>query len=341
MTKIKLCILLSCLVYWLVIPCGAHGQTLCPPGTFSVPNDSVTGTTAFTLTKINASGNAVIMATTDTTGYAGVAILNPGKFGSVCLANNGLWPLTVDGTTTAQHYILISNTVGGDGKDSTASTPPISGGDIIGRVQQASTGAASVSMVNLFPPEVLATNPTGAVLGPGSSTAKDIPVYNDASGVVLADPTGAQVVNSTLHASNTFFGAAFSTVSISPVTVATSPTIAINQQVGFHCEGQWSWAGTGAGHNEMQVNASQAPQSIWYTLENWTSQTATKAVPSNTNANLIDGGTGAAGANYKWSLDGYVQWNASTPGTFTLQAATNVGTATLAYPQGAYCTIHP
>src|ERR1700744_1981063 len=110
---------------------GVMGTRAQAPSTFPyiklIPNDPATGTTQFTLTKINASGNAVIMATTDTNGYAGVCISNCGKVGSAGIAFAGLTPLTMDGTGTLLHYIQISSTTGGDGKDTGATTYPTAG----------------------------------------------------------------------------------------------------------------------------------------------------------------------------------------------------------------------
>lgn len=125
-----------------------------------VTNDPAVGTTQFTLTKINASGNAVIMATTDTNGYTGICVSNCGTTGTAWIAFAGYVPLKVDGTTTVQHYIKISPNVGGDGADTGASTYPFGVGSVIGRVQIASTGAGSFSVIDLNP----------ETLSPGSGT---------------------------------------------------------------------------------------------------------------------------------------------------------------------------
>lgn len=141
----------------------AHAQA---PSSFPyvklVPNDTVTGTTQFTLTKINASGNAVVMAPTDTNGYTGVCVSNCGTVGSAWIAFAGIVPLKVDGTTTNQHYILISTSVGGDGHDSGATTyPPAGSGDVIGRIAAPSTSSGSFSMVDLGPEIIPA--PSGTI----------------------------------------------------------------------------------------------------------------------------------------------------------------------------------
>lgn len=329
-----------------IIAVNAHAQLGgCPSGTLPYQNDSATGTTQFTLTKLNSSGLAVIMATTDTTGYLGVAIQNSGTFGSVCVATSGQWPVRMDGTSTVQHYVQISGTTGGDGKDTGSASLPTSGGDIIGRVVAASTGGGAFSMVSMFPPEIQAVNPSGSgVTGPGSSAVNDCVAWNSTVGAVISDPaTGiCQIINGTIHAANTFFNAsAFTSSSVTPSTVMISPSIAAGSTVGFTCYGLWS-TGTAAGHNEMQINASQTPVSIWYALDNYRSATVNTVGASITNATLIDGGSNAvANNNEPWTLTGSIQWNASNPGTFTLQAATNITSATLTVVANAVCSINP
>lgn len=158
---LKTAVLLFVLAFGLSMVPGASAQS---PFPYAKPfqNDPTTGTTQFTLTKINSSGNAIIMATSDTNGYAGVCVANCGKSGTAWVAFSGLVPLIVDATTTIDHYIQISSTTGGDGHDSGATSYPITGGDVIGRVQSASTGAASVSIVDLFAAETVASSSGGA-----------------------------------------------------------------------------------------------------------------------------------------------------------------------------------
>lgn len=126
------------------------GQSL---GTYpyvkAIPNDTSTGTTQFTLTKLTSSGNAVIMATTDTTGYEGICVVNCGTSGTALIAFAGLVPVKMDATSTALHYVLISATTGGDGLDSGATTWPTTNTDVIGQVQAACTGAGCIAMVDL------------------------------------------------------------------------------------------------------------------------------------------------------------------------------------------------
>jgi hypothetical protein len=147
------------------------------PYAYPVPNDPTTGTTQFTLTKVNSSGNAVIMANTDLNGYAGVCVSNCGKSGTAWLTAYGLAPLLIENSSTAQHYVTIGSTTGGDGHDTGATTYPGSGA-VIGRVQ-VGTSAGLAAMVLLFPPEIAAANVIS-----GTPTAHQIGCW--ASGTQIA-----------------------------------------------------------------------------------------------------------------------------------------------------------
>lgn len=125
-------------------------------------NDPTTGTTQFATACTTNTGAAVICPAGATNGYVGVCVSNCGKTGSAWIAFAGSVPLLVDGTTTAQHYVQLSATAG-NGHDSGAATFPTSGADIIGVVLKPSTGAASVSMIDVWAPEI---QPAGA----GSTT---------------------------------------------------------------------------------------------------------------------------------------------------------------------------
>jgi hypothetical protein len=147
----------------LLVALSAHGQA---PSAFPyaklIPNDTAVGTTQFTLTKINSSGNAVIMATADTNGYAGICVDACGNTGSAWISFAGLTPLIMDATATTQHYVKISAITGGDGLDSGAITYPTAGGSVIGRIQAGCSGAACKAMIDLFPAENSTVSAAGA-----------------------------------------------------------------------------------------------------------------------------------------------------------------------------------
>jgi hypothetical protein len=324
----------------------ALGQA-CPQGTIYAPNDSATGTTLYKLAKLNSSGNAVIMATTDTTGYAGVVVANAGTTGIACLAQSGVWPIIMDATSTLQHYVQISSSVGGDGHDTGATTLPTTGGDIVGRIQAASTGSGGTSLMMVFPPEITAAA-SGAVTTPGTTAVDDCVLWGNTTGTSLIDPgvSNCSVIDNTFHSGNTFYSTSYTTNSVSGTTISglTSPTIPINSFVHFRCDGLYSSSSTSA-DVELGVNASQTPQSIWYQAgiaNGITNTNSWKPVNSITNNTLLSGAAPTtANANYNWELNGVIQWNASTAGTFTIQAATSNTAGTITIVTSAACSIFP
>jgi hypothetical protein len=84
----------------------------------------------------------------------------------------------VDGSSTAGHYLQISSSTGGDATD-VGATYPSNSKDVIGRVQTASSGAGSFSVVDLFQGEV--TGPSGSSSS-GGSINKQTANYTIASG---------------------------------------------------------------------------------------------------------------------------------------------------------------
>lgn len=148
-------------MFWPAAPVAAQSPSAFPY-TYPMQNDPTTGTVQFTLTCMTSSGQAIECSGGASNGYRGICVANCGKNGSAWIAFGGTVPLIVDGTTTAQHYIQFGSTAG-QGHDSGASTYPTSGGTVIGQVQTASTGAASVSMVNI--------NPEASAASSGSSGA--------------------------------------------------------------------------------------------------------------------------------------------------------------------------
>ena len=115
-------------IYFLILLLAASfsaAQNFCPTGTYPVPNDTSTGTTLNKTAKLNSGGTGfLVMTTSDTAGYAGVVVAGAGTSGTACLASSGIWPVVVDATTTADHYVTISSTTNGDAKDSGATTYP-------------------------------------------------------------------------------------------------------------------------------------------------------------------------------------------------------------------------
>lgn len=137
---LKLAILLS-----IAFPVALHGQGLAVP----VANATSTGTTVNTLTKLNTTAGAisgVITATTDTGGAIGVCTSGCGTSGTASIAIWGVVPCAFDGTATANDWVQISTSTGGDCHDTGSSTAPTSG-ELLGRVFTGGAGAGLYSLI--------------------------------------------------------------------------------------------------------------------------------------------------------------------------------------------------
>lgn len=119
------------------------------PWVRAFPNDPTTATVQFKAACENASGFATV-CTTSPSAYLGICVQNCGTTGSALIAYAGLVPVIVDATSTLKHYVVVSTSAGGSGTDTAATTYPTSG-ILIGKVQTASTGAASTSYVDITP----------------------------------------------------------------------------------------------------------------------------------------------------------------------------------------------
>jgi|ERR1700722_4754850 len=202
----KRVLVLVCVFLFLALGSRAQSPSAFPYAK-PVPNDTATGTTQFTLTKINSSGNAVIMSSSDVNGFSGVCVSNCGTSGTAWIVFAGLVPLKVENTATVNDYVTIGTSTGGDGHDTGSTSYPASGA-VVGRVQ---TGASSgaTAMVDIFGPEIVASSPAAPTItvanaastgttankltklnGTGSSTAV-IAATTDTKGVVGIVTSGA------------------------------------------------------------------------------------------------------------------------------------------------------
>ncbi len=83
-----------------------------------IPNASSAGTTLNSLAKINSSGQAVITATTDTSGIFGVVVSGAGTAGNATVAQTGQVQCNFDsGGATAGHFVINSTLTAGDCAD--------------------------------------------------------------------------------------------------------------------------------------------------------------------------------------------------------------------------------
>lgn len=125
---------------------GGGGST-----TIQVANDTVTGTTLNTLTKLS-SGKAIIPSTSDDATMVGITSSGAGTTGNATITQLGLASCIFDGAATAGDYVTLSQTVTGNCHDAGSAYPTVR--QVIGRVavNLASTGTGSVY---LFSPEIL------------------------------------------------------------------------------------------------------------------------------------------------------------------------------------------
>lgn len=122
------------------------GCTLAQYPQITVLNDSSVGTTANTLTKINAAGNAIIATTSDIGGLIGVCTSGCGKSGSAMIQLTGLVNLAIDGSTTAGDYVGISASTAGDGHDVGALSANLLLSQKIGKMISTNAGAGTYAV---------------------------------------------------------------------------------------------------------------------------------------------------------------------------------------------------
>jgi hypothetical protein len=171
------------------------------PWVKQIPNDTSTGTTQFK-TACLSSGKAVVCGTGATAGFLGICVQNCTTTGSALIAFAGLVPLVVDGTTTVDHYVWNSPTVAGDGHDSAATSFPTAN-IVIGKVQTASTGAASVSLIDMNT-EIQGVSPSGSGMADPGANGVMTRTSNNISAQAGATAMSAPVLCTTTGSANAF-----------------------------------------------------------------------------------------------------------------------------------------
>jgi len=137
-----------------------------PTNFTSFTNDTVTGTTLNTLTKLKvlAGGSTSIISTAgDTIGVEGITIAGAGISGSSMIQKSGQVLCAFDNSSTALDYIQISGSVNGDCHDTGSTACPTSGGQVIGRALTTTAGPANI-LIDLFGPEVRPCSGTAAAV---------------------------------------------------------------------------------------------------------------------------------------------------------------------------------
>jgi len=262
-----------------------------PTTTLSLPNDTISGTTTNTVTKVSSNGGgaqtAIIATTSDTNGAIGICVSNCGSSGSANIAVFGSASCVFDGGTTVNDYVIMSNSAGGDCHDSGVAPPQYpNSGQVLGRVQFNNAGAGTYT-IDLFPAENRGQLP-----------------------IVASDTTTA------LGAPATIAGSPSSTVVITKAL--TMPSIGCPCRV----DAQWNtfWATTAAGEFAVWVSDG--------TNQFATSSTSTTG--SSTHFGVGGSGsslqTYANGANVTFTLNA----SQDSGGTVTVNTVSGVSAATQA-----------
>ena len=271
-------------------------------------NDTVTGTTANTLTKLTTSGKAIIAATTDTDGIVGVTVRQAGLSGLVQVAIGG-WALCVfDNATTAGNFVGISSTTGGDCHDQGATRQTAT--QTIGR-SLATNGIAGTNLILLQPQF---TNTAGGGSGTvNSGTSGQFAGYSTtgtavsgqanftfSSGTLIAGVTGS--IGGALQMN----GAASGSLTLSPPAAAGSGT-------------QFTFPGANGSSANLLLNQG-SNATAWKALSGDCTITAAGAITCPKSSGTLIGtaafqNTGTAGGNLPF-LNGVNVWsggNSSAP----------------------------
>ena len=148
-----------------IAPCAAN---------FLLANDTGTGTTVNTLTKLTgAPSTAVIAGAGDTGGVVGITVQGAGMSGSALVQQTGISSCVFDNATTAGDYAAISASVAGDCTDIGASAASSLANQLVGRVlvTNASPGTDSIA---LFPPESVVHLPAVVYSTPSAAVTSSI-----------------------------------------------------------------------------------------------------------------------------------------------------------------------
>jgi hypothetical protein len=135
------------------------------PTNFTNFTNGAAGTALNLLSKLAPVGSgttAVSTAITDTGGVEGVVVGGAGTSGIVVIQRTGQVLCVFDGSTTVNDYVQISSTTVGNCHDTGATTYPLAGGQVLGRVLSTNVGAGTY-LLDLFGPEVRAGGLTVAV----------------------------------------------------------------------------------------------------------------------------------------------------------------------------------
>lgn len=210
----------------------AWRDTSVAPLLISRANASSTGTTANLLAKLNASAQAVLAATSDTTGMLGVVVSGAGTTGTAKIATVGTVACVADNSTTVGNFVIIGTSTAGRCRDG-GSTYPTSG-QVLGRwLSAVSAGSSGTVLLFGLGQQGVTTGGSGDVVGPASSTNNNIALFDGTTGKLLKDagkgvPSGAIVGTSDAQ---TLTGKTLDRPIISTHTIASPPSSPTTGQI--------------------------------------------------------------------------------------------------------------
>lgn len=148
---------------------------------YEIANESTTGTNMNLLAKLTgAPAAAVTIATSDTSGIAGVCLANCGMSGNAQLAQSGQAACQFDGGTTAGNYVQPSSLAAGNCHDLGPASP--SSGQVIGRVLT-TNASAGIYPIRMFSSGIEGGAGGGGGAGGASTLASYTTVNSETSGL--------------------------------------------------------------------------------------------------------------------------------------------------------------
>lgn len=247
------------------------------------PNNSVTGTIVTNLAKLDSLGNALLPATSDTSGIVGVVIGGAGTSGNAQIAYSGIASCRFDNAGRIGDYVGISSTVAGNCTDVGQTYP--AHGQVIGRVLSATVDNPTLYSITVFGaaqrdsnPGTLTTINTGAGLTGGPITS------SGTISIANAGVTNAMLQNSsvTVNPGSGLSGGGTASLGGS-ITLSNTGALSFNGRTGSITpqSGDYSFNQISGG-----VSSFQLPSNLVYSTQSNTF-TADQTINGALNANAI------------------------------------------------------
>lgn len=322
-------------------------------GTFTVSNDTGTGTVLNSLAKINTSGNAVIAGTSDTAVPVYIVTAGAGTSGNATLAYGGLITCQMDAAgATIGHFIGTSTATGGRCMDLGATAPTT--GWVIGIAQTTAAANANSNIALLEGYNAAAGASTPAVfsqLGNGKLVLTSSTVITMDSGCSTSLPCPVRI-GDTVY---TFTSSATATISAGSATTyfyvdgSGTRTVAGGADTITCSAGCTNTAGTSFPSGVVQYGTWTAASGTWTSSGGYTAMAASLGVKPNTvgGYGLVQSGNSLAvdttipafaaltdGATVTWAITNSIVANADL--TFTVHGGSRTLNLTGLVSGGSY-----